>query len=88
MAIPHAEGWPTDRGPLKTLRDAGLLPDGDDSPSWLRHATVESGSSFHAKAPFMSNVALRHLAALSPEGWDVLVKSAIDGLSIKIKRRN
>lgn len=80
-------GWPTETGPLKTLTDLGMLPQGTRHLPWTSESSTQSNSGtphYRAKCNFLPNAALRALAALTLEGWHVTVQPAGPNLKITI----
>lgn len=85
----YTEGWPADEGPLQSLHKVGLLSHPGHRPEWLHYPTTDTDKNgvktYNAKTRFMSNLAIRSLAALTFEGWDVFVNQTPEGLSIRVK---
>jgi hypothetical protein len=83
-------GWHAPGGPLDTLNKVGLWPNPRDTPNWVRSPRVERGGTgreiYTAGAGFLSDTAVRSLAALSLEGWSVRVTGGSRGLEFKIYR--
>jgi len=85
----HEAGWPADRGPLKTLHEAGLIPYPAFRPRWLHYPKIQHSNGkevYRASTKFMNKDGLRALAALTLEGWEVHVNPMADELDIKITR--
>ncbi|PXA71868.1 hypothetical protein [Cryobacterium arcticum] len=78
-------GWPADTGPLRTLQDIGIIPEGSNRLTWAsdsRTLTTNGRTSYKALCKFMNKQALRELAALTLEGWNVNVEAS--GLKLKV----
>ena len=86
----HTQGWPGNKGPIGSLRKVGLWPHADDYPSWMRSPEVvvePSGrEKYTAGASFLSDAAIRALAALTFENWNVKVTPTDRGVRFEITR--
>jgi hypothetical protein len=87
----RVEGWPADRGPLKTLHDLRLIADPTVRPNWMSqwrtypNPSAPDCPSYQGSARFLRKDGLRHLAALTLEGWDVYIAPAMSNqLDFKI----
>lgn len=72
--------------PLTTLRSLGLIT--DEPPAWWRNVDVEhldSGTAHQVRPTFLSTTDLRHLAALTLEGYVVRVFPRGNQLKLVIK---
>ena len=78
-------GWPVDTGPLRTLQDIGIIPEGSNRLTWAsdsRTLTTNGRTTYKALCMFMNKQALRELAALTFEGWNVNVEAS--GFKLKV----
>ena len=72
-------GWPADRGPLKALHELGLIPDPNVQPSWVGQARwhpnpkLPDRPTYRGTSRFLNQNGIRHLAALTLEGWEVFI---------------
>lgn len=82
--------WPADRGPFKTLTDLGLRKSGLH-PGWARKMRVKElyeKTAYRARPLFLKSDAIRQLAALTFEGYEVEITTAEDGeLALSIYER-
>lgn len=74
MTTAQTPGWPTDRGPIATLALLGLIK----APpiNWLRSPTTSetrNGTSWRFAPVFLRAEAIRALAALTLEGYEVQI---------------
>lgn len=68
--------WPTDHGPLATLRQLGLHTS-HEPPTWLRNMDVKGSDdpAYVASPAFLNDHAIQQLAALSLAGYQVYAKA-------------
>jgi len=87
-----SNGWPGHKGPIDSLNKIGLWPNRTEYPTWIRSPHLEldlyGRESYMAGAAFLSDTALRALAALTFEGWNVFIDSTDLGLKFKITRKS
>lgn len=90
--MPENTDWPTHTGPLKTLADLGLHAT-RQRPGWarkMRIRAVTEGTAYAAQPFFLNTDAIRMLAALTFEGYDIDISTPDHGdmqLVIYEKRR-
>ena len=85
----RTEGWPAQSGPLHTLHELGLLNGPGRRPAWLHDPTTETiagGEVYRASTNYLNRFPLVALAALTLEGWTVVVKQHHTRMAIRITR--